>query len=72
MLDVRHDFRDASCCLCLHAVACRRAQPNPLPPQVPLKLRQGITLSPADGVWVRPIARGRGVEPVSVPPAAAA
>ncbi|KIZ06916.1 cytochrome P450 [Monoraphidium neglectum] len=42
------------------------------PGQVPLKLRQGITLSPADGVWVRPIARGRGVEPVSVPPAAAA
>jgi hypothetical protein len=30
------------------------------PGQVPLKLRQGITLSPASGVWVTPVERRPG------------
>jgi hypothetical protein len=40
--------------------------------QVPLKLRLGMTLSPVDGVWVRPIARGGEGEALDVPPSAAA
>jgi hypothetical protein len=44
------------------------------PGQVPLRLRQGLTLSPADGVWVTPVARGAeadtGAAPVVAPVAA--
>ncbi|KAI8476255.1 MAG: cytochrome P450, CYP711 clan [Monoraphidium minutum] len=35
------------------------------PGQVPLQLRQGLTLSPANGVWVTPVARGAPPPPVA-------
>ncbi|GBF96779.1 cytochrome P450 [Raphidocelis subcapitata] len=42
------------------------------PGQVPLKLRQGLTLSPAEGVWVTPVARGAADVPGAAPVAPAA
>jgi hypothetical protein len=41
------------------------------PGQVPLKLRQGITLSPRDGVWVTPVERGAPPAPAPAAPMAA-
>ena len=42
-----------------------------LPGQDPLELRQGLTLSPANGVWVKPLLHDGGGAKETAAPAAA-